>query len=132
MSPHAAQEYFYMFRSTIRPIFVCLTLATVTAILPAQAGSDQAIVEHVTVDYRDLNLQTTAGAEVLVRRIAEAAKRACGGRPHIGVMFGVVKSRFESCVANAEQSAVSKVDKQVVTAAFARKRTGFIERVATR
>jgi UrcA family protein len=109
-----------MSRSSIRSIAAFFALAAATVVLPVQAGGIPSVsIDRISVDYSDLNLQTVAGAERLVTRIADAAKRACGGRPTIGALYHVVRQNYDSCVANAQQTAASRVKQKLVSASLA-------------
>lgn len=106
-----------MSRLSIRPIATFLALAAVAAVLPAQAGGAQSVsIDRISVDYSDLNLQTPAGAERLAIRIADAASRACGGRPAIGPLYYVVRQNYDSCVVNAKRTAASSVNQRTASA----------------
>jgi UrcA family protein len=65
------------------------------------------------VSYRDLNLDTTAGAKVLYARIRSAAFEVCA--PFDGGELAR-KVRWHSCYDHAVESAVAQVDKPSLTA----------------
>ncbi len=78
------------------------------------------VVNHVRVSYADLDLQSEAGAQTLVKRLSRAAIDACGGKPVSGPIAIQVaeKTVFEACRKSAIRDAVQTVDRPMVTAAF--------------
>jgi UrcA family protein len=58
----------------IRPILTALTLAAAVCATPALAQD----VVSIKVSYSDLNLNSTAGAAILQRRIDAAVAQICG------------------------------------------------------
>jgi len=71
-------------------------------------------VEQTTVHFADLNIDQTAGAAVLYRRIRFAAERVCG-EPKLPGSF-VVSPFWRRCVAQAVDRAVVGVDRPALTA----------------
>jgi UrcA family protein len=70
-------------------------------------------VEQLTVHFGDLNIDQTAGAAVLHRRIRHAAERVCGERQLPGSR--VVSLAWRRCVAQAVDGAVVAVDRPALT-----------------
>jgi UrcA family protein len=68
--------------------------------------------ESVKVNYADLNIDAMAGANVLYKRIETAAQKLCGVSNRRDSL-DVVQSQ-KSCVVNVVESAVKKVDSNVV------------------
>ena|SRR5579885_573204 len=92
---------------------LCLAAAaTMTGAAPAVAQISDAVLS-VSVKYRDLNLGSRAGAQVLLERIEAAAKTACGGPPDIR-QLGQLAS-FEACRRSAVARAVVAVDSPTLT-----------------
>lgn len=83
---------------------------------PATAGvhSAKADVLSTTVPYGDLDLSRTAGADLMLNRIAQAARYVCGEAPRPGDL--AKRKRHRACLATATDSAVAKLDAPVVTA----------------
>ena len=79
------------------------------AAAPADAGSNQ-----ITVHFGDLNVDRPAGAAVLYRRIRAAAQSVCGDRQPPGAHM--TSPAWSSCVAQAIDEAVARVDRPAVTA----------------
>jgi len=73
----------------------------------------------VKVSYADLNLQKSAGAEVLYRRLQNAAKQACDVRSLQveGSLRNFAATR--SCYRNSLDAAVAKVDNAKVSSIHA-------------
>ena len=112
-----------------------LTVLAVAATQPAIANDSatEPVVGQVKVSYGDLNIQSPIGADSLVKRIAQAAKRACGSRPAlVGPGSRIAQQRYKSCLDSAQQAAVSEVNQPAVTAAHARQKSAEAERIAGR
>jgi len=92
--------------------------------VPAVGDSD-VVTTRITVNYRDLDLETESGAQALIRRVSKAAVHACGGRPSGAPieLYSVAKARFEICRSNAVQSTITKLNHPMVTMLFERRRT---------
>lgn len=70
-------------------------------------------VASVSVSYADLNLSSTAGAQALYARLADAAEQVCGGEPRPESLREIARyeqANFESCYEQALADAVAKVD----------------------
>ena len=69
----------------------------------------------VKVSYADLNLEKKAGAQVLYRRLQNAAKQACGIRSFRveGSLSNIAESR--RCYRGALSAAVEQIDNELVT-----------------
>ena len=70
-------------------------------------------VNQITVHFGDLNIDQTAGAAVLYRRIRNAAERVCG-EPKLPGLH-VVSPSWRRCVAQAIDGAVVAVDRPALT-----------------
>lgn len=70
-------------------------------------------VASVTVSYADLNMSSTAGAQALYARLADAAEEVCGGAPRRESLLEVArfeKANFKSCYDRALADAIASVD----------------------
>ncbi len=70
-------------------------------------------VASVSVSYADLDLSSTAGAQALYARLADAAEQVCGGEPRAESLREIAvfeQKAFKSCYEQALAGAVSKVD----------------------
>lgn len=110
----------------MRTLMLCGLIAAIAA--PVQAGEarpskDIANGFEVTVDYSDLDLERSAGADVLLVRIKKAARAVCGELPDIRNIKANSPAR-KSCVATSMAKAVDKVGSPLVTARFERSRPG--------
>jgi len=96
-----------MHRSALVPAAVLATLGLL--------GATQALAAppaSVKVDFRDLDLSTSAGAQTLYRRITSAARDVCGyeGRALTDV------AAWKGCYRGAIADAVAKVNNPLLTA----------------
>ena len=82
--------------------------------LAAPAAADAGDVDQITVHFGDLNIDRTAGAVVLYRRIRHAAERVCGEPQLPGSR--VVSVAWRRCVADSIDRAVVSVDRPALTA----------------
>jgi UrcA family protein len=97
-----------------RAIFVGLTLSCI--------GTGAAVAESkakagISVFYGDLDLKSEAGARAMLRRLRDAAIEAC--TPEEGSLFErelILRALRESCVADAVDEAVKRLDTPLVTA----------------
>ena len=101
-----------LFKSLLATIIVVALGAP--AIASADAKSDLKVVS-VKVSYADLNLKKEAGAQVLYRRLQNAAKQACGVRSLSveGSVSNIVEAR--RCYREALSAAVEQIDNEMVT-----------------
>lgn len=98
-------------RNLARVTLIAGTLLTPLC-TPAFAAEEGTIPAQ-TVGYQDLNLATRQGAETLYRRITAAAYQVCWPQDR-GDINGQLALR--SCVHNAMDKAVAKVNNPLVTA----------------
>jgi len=89
---------------------LALAQTAIAATQPADLQPRQAVV-----NYDDLNLGTTAGADVVRRRIDAAARSVCGPAPDLRDLAD--SSAFAACMSQAQASA-----KVQLSAAVARTR----------
>jgi len=65
-----------------------------------------------TVQFGDLNLDSTAGAKILYARLRQAARTVC--TPFESISLEAIQ-KWQSCVGNAMSAAVARIDKPMVT-----------------
>jgi UrcA family protein len=92
----------------------CLA-ATAQASTPAKTEK----VRQQVVSFSDLNLETKAGAETLLRRIKFAARRVCGVGES-GLMAIEFRADLHRCAKQATARAVADVDARTIVVADAR------------
>lgn len=97
-------------------IAATLAITSLSAVLPAQA-EDWTKVPQIDVPYGDLNLANPAGAEIMLRRIRNAASKVCGGTPDNHYAQDV--ARYRKCVRIATSNAVAQLNAALVTALHA-------------
>ncbi len=90
----------------------------------ASAGSANGIIrKDVTVNYRDLDLNSDTGARVMLARITMAAKEACGNSPifysSYNISSGWAEQEFAKCRADAIQHAVMSLKAPAVAKLYA-------------
>ncbi len=94
----------------------------VVALLAATTGGAYAQeAPQLHVKYADLNLNTTAGANVLYRRIGAAAKQVCGDPDRRDLAR---TTQATACTARAVAEAVAKVGAPALTRVYARETGG--------
>jgi UrcA family protein len=94
-------------RSPVRSLTLVLVLGLI--------GATQALATEpagIKVTFRDLNLDTLAGAQTLHGRIAAAARQVCG---YEGADL-IERAIWKSCYRGAIDDAVSKVNSPLLTA----------------
>jgi UrcA family protein len=93
---------------------LCLAAgATLPCATPALAQISDT-VRSVTVKYRDLDIDSRPGAQMLLKRIEAAANTACGGAPDIRQLNRL--ANFEACRRSAIARAVVGVGSPALTA----------------
>ena len=99
--------------------FAMTTIAfAVIAVSQAHAGP---FTRSVTVDYSDLDINRSAGAQVLLLRINHAATQACGGRPDASYRFIAqpMVNAFQRCHDEAVRNAVASIPSPALARAYA-------------
>lgn len=96
--------------------FAALTLGAVVG--SAAAAPTQSIVERqVVVSYGDLDPAVPHDAAILRERIAQAAMRACGGKPDFATYYRdaprFAQKNFEKCRQAAFADALARIETQV-------------------
>jgi len=67
------------------------------------------------VYYGDLNIETEHDAKIMLQRIEQAAKKACGGHPTFSTYTGGLDHTFEECRGEAIQRTVKQLRAPTVT-----------------
>ena len=98
---------------TINRAFLACSSAILLAgvLVTSNAHADEQ-VRAETVKFQDLNVDTSAGVEVLYRRIHSASKRVCSETD------AVMQAAAISCTRNAEARAIEKVNLPSLTAYY--------------
>ena len=87
--------------------------------LSATAQADPSMVQeqsHLDVVYGDLNLNSQAGAEVLMFRIRSAATKVCGGLPDIRELRE--RRFFKACFRETVAEAVGDIKSPLLAAVY--------------
>lgn len=77
---------------------------------------------EITVSYDELNLESEAGAEALLRRIERAASKVCGSASRPVELWK--HSPFRECVSGAMERAVYSVNAPLVSDLYERNKRG--------
>src|SRR5215469_8495494 len=78
--------------------------------------TDTDTMRQVKVEYADLDIGHSQGAQALVERIKQASQLACGEAPELANLEQ--RAAYRSCVVSTEDKAVASVDAPLVTAAY--------------
>lgn len=79
-------------------------------------AADYAPAVSTSVQYRDLDLSTPAGAATMLHRIKAAAHRVCDPEP--ALLSLTEKADWNSCMTFSVNNAVRSLDAPMVTAAY--------------
>jgi UrcA family protein len=105
----------------IRPLYLAVVAAMVTASATAAESARDVVVHHVNVAYGDLNLSSAAGRSALQARIDAAAAQACGGNPAFASSYRdaplFYHKEFERCRTEARHEAVTILERHGVRVA---------------
>jgi UrcA family protein len=95
-----------------------LAVALMAVSMPAFAssGGSQNEYPRLSVSYADINLATQTGAEVMLRRIFQAARQVCGDRAGIRDIAERREIRF--CIRVASANAVNDIKSPMLSALF--------------
>lgn len=110
-----------MSRHLHSPIVLSLMSLAALAVFVAPAAAREDGPTRITVSYADLNLDTEAGASVLLRRIEQAGREACGFDRSAK---GMVRHTARACYKKAVTRAVATVGAPVLTHMFAEREAG--------
>jgi len=94
----------------------------------AHAGDGDDDIPRQVVKFADLNLDSTAGASTLFRRIESAAERVCGDPRGTRELF--TENRLKTCKGQAIERAVDTVNSALLTSLYLAK-TGRAEKPTT-
>jgi len=100
-----------------------MNIATVSAIalLAASAAHAESLdaqrAPQTTIAYADLNLKSTADANLMLGRIRNAAAEVCRASPAVGTSHSEIVVR-DDCFREAVERAVTQLNAPKVTAAF--------------
>ena len=106
-----------------RCVTLVVALIASVAAAPAWCGSIgryDAVVTKVRVPVGDLDLNSQAGADTLIRRVSAAAAHACGGSDAMGVTMLLEQRAYRACKTKAVTQAIAHLDAPVVRARYAR------------
>ena len=103
---------------------VTLAVALIASVAAAPAwcgpiGRHEAVVTRVRVPVGDLDLNSRAGADTLIRRVSAAAAHACGGSEAMGVTMLLEQRAYRACKTKAVAQAIAHLDAPVVRARYA-------------
>jgi UrcA family protein len=101
---------------SMRTTFFAAALALAALPMIAQALADDRSSSGLSLDvtYSDLNLENPAGAQVMFRRIKQAASKVCGGMP--SQRMAMEMRNYRICVRMAVEDAVRQLNAPLVTA----------------
>ena len=99
--------------NAIRLAWLMLASAPIAMVAnAAQAGEPADAPPHKVVSFKDLNLSTTEGAEVLYKRIKSAAIEVCG----VSDSFDLARMYVPRiCISEAVSRAVAQVNRPMLT-----------------
>ena len=108
-----------MFRSVRFSLVAALGIVAASQSVFAASHVDGVEVGRVTVSYSDLDLNTAAGARLMLTRLQVAAYRACGGDPRLNPNYDLmgpgIERAYRECRGNAVSRAVTTVDAPLLT-----------------
>ena len=84
----------------------------------ASAHDAVSFVRHEAVNFRDLDVTTTEGVQVLFQRISDAASRVCSD-PRLDLLPDS-RPQYVQCVNNAMAGAIATIDRPTLTAMAAK------------
>jgi len=76
------------------------------------------------VYYGDLNLTLPQDAKIMLERIEQAARKACGGHPTFNSVTGRLDSTFRDCRDEAVARTVKQLGAQLVTRVYSAAKPG--------
>lgn len=95
---------------------VILAAGSLTLAPMAMAEPDTVRPVSASVSYADLDLATEVGATTVLQRIKLAARDMCGGEPVHSPLLPRTVTQFDTCVADAVDTAIAGLDAPVVLA----------------
>ena len=111
----------------MRISFPILTAAVILAVLSFGAHADTSgqpakITGRSLVYYGDLDLKAEQDAKIMLARIEQAAKKACGGHRTFSSYTGRLDNTFDECRSEAIARAVKQLSAPVVTRIYSEAR----------
>jgi UrcA family protein len=101
-----------------------MILATLSFGAHADTSSDPVkITGRSVVYYGDLNLNAEQDAKIMLQRIEQAAKKACGGHPTFSSYTGRLDGTFDECRSEAIARTVKQLSAPVVTRIYSEARS---------
>jgi UrcA family protein len=103
------------------------TVAVILASLSTGASADTSgqpsnVTGRSAVYYGDLDLNAPQDAKIMLRRIEQAAKKACGGHRTFNSLTGRLDDTFDECWSEALARAVKQLSAPVVTRTYSEAR----------
>jgi UrcA family protein len=80
----------------------------------AQAGEPDNAVPHKVVSFRDLNLNSAEGVEVLYKRIRSAAHEVCADP----LRYDLSESKLKPCIDEAMSRAIAQINSPMLTGLY--------------
>ena len=114
--------------STILATLSALGLVTFSQPAAAQSADPNSEIVSARVGFRDLNIDSQAGAAALLHRIRHAAKQACGDTEDDKLDGG---RQVQACVKGSVDRAVASVNAPTLTALNSGKHGAISTQVAT-
>ena len=101
-------------------MFRCLAITTIAFVtFAASTAHAQAVTRSMNVDYGDLDISRSAGAQALLDRIDHAAMRMCGGKPATfytsAGLFHPEVGDYQRCHDDAVRNAVASMHSPLLT-----------------
>jgi UrcA family protein len=101
-----------------------LAAAVMLSTLAVRAHADTSSADPVIrgrsiVHYADLNIAAEQDAKILLQRIGQAAKEACGDHPTFKTYTAMPDHSFEECLSGTIARTVKKLSAPVVTRLYA-------------
>lgn len=106
-------------RTSIPALTAAVMLAALSLAAHADPSSATTLRGHGVVNYGDLNIESEAGAKILLQRLERAAKKACGGQATFSSYTGSLDHTFEQCWTEAIARAVKQLGAPTVTRVYA-------------
>ena len=103
-------------------IAVMLMLTAVNMGAYADGATDHSVRRQMVIHFGDLNLTNPQDAQVLLERIEQAAKTACGGHPTFSSYTGHLDATFDECRGTAIRKAVEQVSSPTLTRVYSEAR----------
>jgi UrcA family protein len=103
-------------------LVAALLLAALTSARAGTSSEPIKITGRSAVYYGDLDLNAAQDAKIMLERIEQAAKKACGGHTTFSPVTGRPDNTFAECRNEAVERTVKQLDAPLVTRVFAEAR----------